>query len=425
MMSLRRGSYILAGALLVVLTIGFSSIQFAAGEPSDPRSRTAQGTPVAPVTAIAPDAGGTFAQGDPQTTALVASVIGKPHVPLYVRGSDGKVHLEYDLISTSVFPTPVTLTKIEVRAGDGRRLLVLRGDDLEAVTHQVLGANPTREVPPSGAVATLVDVEVPPGEVPYHLTNRISYKPAPDTPEILEAIIGSLEITGPKLGVPRSPVTAISPPLSGEGWWDGNGCCAPTPHRSNILAVDGLRRVMAETFAIDWVRIKGNRLFEGDGRANEQYFAFGAKVRSATDGLVVSVRDGLPNERPNEPPAHVRRPEDFSGNNVVVRVRPGVYATYAHLQRGSIGVEVGDHVQPGQRIGRLGNSGNASQPHLHFQLSDGPDILTSNSLPFVIDRYEFVGSVTPDSTDEDIHIVGSPSEQRRTYPLFPSVADFR
>jgi hypothetical protein len=353
-------------------------------------------------------------------------VIGKSHVPLHVRGSDGKAHLEYDLISTSVFPSPVTLTKIEVRAGDGRRLLVLQGDDLEAVTHQVLGANPTREVPASGgAVATLVDVKVPPGEVPDHLTNRISYKPAPGTPQILEAIIGSLEITGPRLEVPRSPVTAITPPLSGEGWWDGNGCCAPTPHRSNILAVDGLRRVMAETFAIDWVRIKGNRLSEGNGTANGQYFAFGAKVRSATDGRVVSIRDGLPNETPNENPVHVERPEDFSGNHVVVRVRPGVYATYAHLQRGSIGVDVGDHVQSGQNIGRLGNSGNSSQPHLHFQLSDGPDVLTSNSLPFVIDRYEFVGSVTPDSTAEDIHIVGSPTEQRRTYPLFPSVVDFR
>ena len=423
MMRLRRGSYFLAGALLVVLTIGLSSIQFAAGEPSDPRSRTTQGDPAAPATA--PDIGGTLARGDTQTTALVASVIGKPQMPMYVRGSDGKVHLEYDLLSTSVFPTPVTLTKIEVRAGDGRRLLVLKGDDLEAVTHQVLGANPTREVPASGAVATLVDVEVPPGEVPDLLTNRISYKPAPGTPEILEAIIGSLEITGPKLEVPRRQATVISPPLSGEGWWDGNGCCAPTPHRSNILAVDGLRRVMAETFAIDWVRIKGNRLFEGDGTESAQYFAFGAKVRSATDGLVVSVRDGLPNEKPNEPPAHVRQPEDFSGNHVVVRVRPGVYATYAHLQRDSIGVEVGDHVQPGQLIGRLGNSGNSSQPHLHFQLSDGPDVLTSNSLPFVVDRYRFVGSVTPDSTDQDVRIEGKPSDQRMSYPLFPSVTDFR
>jgi hypothetical protein len=202
----------------------------------------------------------------------------------------------------------------------------------------------TREVPASGAVATLVDVEVPPGEVPDLLTNRISYKPAPGTPKILEAIIGSLEITGPKLEVPRHQATVISPPLSGEGWWDGNGCCAPTLHRSNILAVDGLRWVMAETFAIDWVRIEGNRLFEGDGTKSAQYFAFGAKVRSGTDGLVVSVHDGLPNEKPNEPPAYVRRPEDFSGNHVVVRVRPGVYAPYAHLQRDSIGVEVGDRV---------------------------------------------------------------------------------
>jgi hypothetical protein len=89
-----------------------------------------------------------------------------------------------------------------------------------------------------------------------------------------------------------------------------------------------------------------------------------------------------------------------------------------------IEVTVGDNVQTGQRIGKLGSSGNSSQPHLHFQLSDGPDVLTSNSIPFMIDRYTFVGSLTPDSTGEDIRIVGTPSDQLRTYSLYPSVTDF-
>jgi hypothetical protein len=424
-MSLHRGTTVLAITLLsVVLAIGFSSTRFASGEPPDPGSRTAQEKEES----TAPTAAAS--RGDaPQTTALKASVI---HKLLYAKGSDGKVHLEYDLISTSVFSLPVTLTKIEVRAGDGRELLVLEGDALEARTQPLGDTTATREVPASGSVATLVDIEVPPGKVPERVTNRITYELPPDTPEILKALIGSLTIKGPKLEVPHRPATVIAPPLSGEGWFNGNGCCDTTPHRSFRIAVDGLRYVTPETFAIDWVQVRenseGNTItFEGDPASNESYFAFGADVKSATDGVVVDVRDGLPNETPNiDPPQNVVLPVDFGGNHVSVRVRPGVYAFYGHLQPGSIVVKKGDHVRTGQLLGKLGSSGNSTQPHLHFELADGPDVVTANSLPFVIDRYTWAGEVDlAASSDTNLVIEGTPRTERKTHPLFPSLSDFR
>jgi murein DD-endopeptidase MepM/ murein hydrolase activator NlpD len=427
-MSLHRGTTVLAITLLsVVLAIGCSSPRFASGEPPDPGSRTAQEKEES----TAPTAAAS--RGDaPQTTALKVSVI---HKPLYAKGSDGKVHLEYDLVSTSVFPVPVTLTKVEVRASDGRRLLTLEGDALEART-QPLGSSqpPTREVPASGSLNTLVDIKVAPDKVPEQVTNRITYELPPDAPEILEAIIGTHTIKGPMLKVPRRPATVIAPPLSGEGWWNGNGCCDTTPHRSFRIAVDGERFVTPETFAIDWVQVgqvtvdgeQINRTFEGDGTQNEQYFAFGANVRSATDGEVVEVRDGLPNETPNTDPVNVHLPLDVGGNHVVVRVSPGVYAFYGHLQPGSIVVQEGDRVETGQLLGKLGSSGNSTQPHLHFDLSDGPDPLTSNSLPHVFDRYTWAGSVdVARSTAENLIIEGTPRTERKTYPLFPSVVYFR
>ena len=167
-----RYAFLAGGLLVVVLAIGFSSVRFAAGEPS--LSQAARGTG---------DAGGagTPAQKSaPQTTAIKASVIAKAHAPQYVSGSDGKVHIEYDLLSTNILPIPVTLTGLEVRAGNGRRLLALQGDALKAATRQIIGA-PTMEVPGSGAVATVVDIEVAPGEVPERLTNRITYRFTPGT----------------------------------------------------------------------------------------------------------------------------------------------------------------------------------------------------------------------------------------------------
>lgn len=428
-MSLRRGTAVLAVALLSALFAVGMSIRFASGDPLQTGSPTAQEEDTAANAAEEADAGALARGAAPQTTALKESVI---HKPLYVKGSDGKVHVEYDLVSTSVFPVPVTLTSLQVRAGDGRRLLTLRGDALEAKTQPLGSTNPTREVPASGSVATLVDIKVPPGEVPGRLTHRITYELPPDVPEILKALIGSLTIEGPKVDVPRRQATVVAPPLRGEGWWNGNGCCEPTPHRSLRIATDGLRIVKPETFAIDWLQVRENNAgdnttFEGDPSDNESYFAFGKEVRSATDGLVVDVRDGLPNEEPNiDPPQNVVLPHDFGGNHVAVRVRPGVYAFYAHLQPGSIDVHEGDRVRKGQLLGKLGSSGNSTQPHLHFELADGPDPLTADSLPFVIDSYRWAGEVDVDrSTDTSLVIEGEPHTERKTHPLFPSLSDFR
>ncbi|MGW7286127.1 M23 family metallopeptidase [Streptomyces sp. NPDC054847] len=70
------------------------------------------------------------------------------------------------------------------------------------------------------------------------------------------------------------------------------------------------------------------------------------------------------------------------GNHVVLDLGDGVFAAYAHLQRGSLAVRAGDRVRAGQPIARCGNSGNSSEPHLHFQLMDGPDADTAVGVPF-------------------------------------------
>jgi len=420
MMRLHRGTAILVGAFLFVgLAIGFSSIRFASGEPSNAGSQAAQ---VKQSPAAARD-------DAPKTTALKVSAI---HEPFYAKGSDGKVHLEYDLVSTSVFSLPVTLTKVEVRAGDGRKLLTLQGDALEARTQPLgelkLGSKPagTREVPSSGSVVSLMDVKVPPGKVPEQVTNRITYALPGNTPKILKAFIGSLTIKDPKLDVPRRPATVIAPPLSGKGWWNGNGCCLTTGHRSHRLAVDGQRYVTPENFAIDFEQVQGTRVFEGDGTRNGQYFGFGAKVSSVANGTVVFVRDGLPEQTPSTDPLGLESPLDFGGNQVVVRIGRGVYAQYYHMQPGSIDVRTGERVQTGQLLGKLGNTGNSFSPHLHFELTSGPDVFTANSLPFVFDRYTWAGSADLDlSTDTDLVIGGTPRTERKTHPLFPSLADFR
>ncbi|MGI5397993.1 M23 family metallopeptidase [Streptomyces sp. CA-135486] len=71
-----------------------------------------------------------------------------------------------------------------------------------------------------------------------------------------------------------------------------------------------------------------------------------------------------------------------TGNHIVLDLGDGTYAMYAHLQRGSLTVRAGDKVRAGQEIARCGNSGNSTEPHVHFQLMDGPDLDSARGVPF-------------------------------------------
>ena len=86
----------------------------------------------------------------------------------------------------------------------------------------------------------------------------------------------------------------IAPPLRGNGWISGQGCCTPNGHRSLRYAVSGERILKAEMFAIDWLQLRNGFPFTGDGSRNEQYPYFGTDVLAAADGTVVIVRDDMP-----------------------------------------------------------------------------------------------------------------------------------
>jgi len=70
-----------------------------------------------------------------------------------------------------------------------------------------------------------------------------------------------------------------------------------------------------------------------------------------------------------------------SGNFVMLDHGQNEFSMSAHLQPGSVRVKVGNQVKTGDVIGKLGSSGNSTEPHLHFQLSDTPDPLLSAGLP--------------------------------------------
>jgi hypothetical protein len=355
------------------------------------------------------------------STALLVTPLNPPHV---VRGDDGRDHLEYDLLVTNAFASPVTLSAVEVSGPGGTVLGRVVGATLAAATQGVLEQAPVAAIPASGAATVEIDLALPPGRVPPRLSHRITYAVPHASPHLV-AIIGSREIRGPELAVSPFDAVAIQPPLRGAGWAAFNGCCTPNAHR-NVRVAAGTRIGTAETFAIDFLRVDGDRFYEGDGKANAQYPFFGAPVYAVAAGTVVARHDGMEESVPFQPATTLWKPEDFGGNYALIRQAAGVYAFYAHLQKGSVAVAVGQRVPAGTVIGRLGNSGNSTNPHLHFGLLDRPDFLTGYSLPFVFaGGFALSGRITGGDDSGTLQIQPDERRVRKAYPLVGAVATYR
>ena len=133
--------------------------------------------------------------------------------------------------------------------------------------------------------------------------------------------------------------------------------------------------------------------------AAEDCYGWGQGVHAPFEGEVVAAADGWPDrERLNlvrdlltvlffarRPAADDYRP--LTGNYVLLEGEPG-FALLAHLRRGSLRVRAGQRVGEGEVLAEVGNSGNSTSPHLHFQLMDGRDPFKARGLPCRFRRYE-------------------------------------
>jgi murein DD-endopeptidase MepM/ murein hydrolase activator NlpD len=117
---------------------------------------------------------------------------------------------------------------------------------------------------------------------------------------------------------------------------------------------------------------------KGEGKSNADYFAYGKEILAVADGTVMTVVDGVPENVPGAENSYA-----IKGNFVVLRHTPHLFSLYAHLAHAA--VRPGDFVRRGSPLGLCGNSGHSSEPHLHFQLEDGPDDNTSWGVEPVFD----------------------------------------
>lgn len=223
--------------------------------------------------------------------------------------------------------------------------------------------------------------------VPASLRHTLTFvRPAAGGSSAEEAVLDSV-----KVEVRRAPVLTLSSPFRGGTWLAGTAPSNTSVHRRGIAALQG-GAYIGQRFAVDFVKVGSNNDTTHDGRsANQNYWGYGEPVLAVADGEVSEVVSDIPDNTPHTPPPPLTL-QNIAGNHVILRVAPNTYVTFAHLQPGSIRVRAGDRVRRGDVIGLLGNSGNSSGPHLHLQVADANSVLASEGLPFVFERYDYVGN---------------------------------
>lgn len=188
-------------------------------------------------------------------------------------------------------------------------------------------------------------------------------------------------------------------PLAGT-WYVG---AAPSLHSHHRWAAN-------QEFALDLIALGGDgRTHKGQGSRLDDYYAYGKDILAVADGVVVeAVADATEaNERLRQPGESTedfdkrtamaqnellaKSPKAVAGNYVILRHGGGEHSHYVHLKQGSVKVKAGDTVKRGQVLGQLGHTGNSTEPHLHFQLTDGPDPLYSRGLPIVFSNTSVEG----------------------------------
>ena len=289
-------------------------------------------------------------------------------------------------------------------AGPSTPLAVLAaaGDELgAAMTPLGEETGSTTELPASTVAIVWVDLSFPTkGRIPEQISHQLTVDVGPGLP-----VGPTITDSGAPAEVSTQQAVVIEPPLLDGPWVAAGG--AVGPHRRALQAINGHLR-LSQRFAVDFATLLDDegRSHTGDPDQNSSYFNYGQPVLAVGAGTMVDAVDGLPDQTPNHnTPIPLA---EAGGNEVILRLDTGIYVGYGHFKPGSLRVEPGQHVRPGEVLGEIGNSGNSTGPHLHLQLMTDPSFPDADGLPFVIRDFRFDGSVPSLDALVEADLAGTP-----------------
>ena len=171
----------------------------------------------------------------------------------------------------------------------------------------------------------------------------------------LLALCGSLFIAAQLVMIygPVANPVPIASPLADQ-WLVGQGGHSELVNYHSVTST--------QRDALDILQAQGGRTHQPGSTDLTGYYIYGRQILAPAAGTVTFVQDDRPDQAIGSTDRHYQ-----SGNNIVMDIGGGRFLMMAHLSPGTIQVKVGDHVNLGQPIARVGNSGNTTEPHLHIQ----------------------------------------------------------
>jgi len=191
----------------------------------------------------------------------------------------------------------------------------------------------------------------------------IKYRPLPDKDNFIPKIKYSLPFKGSWVAV-------------------NGGTAKETSHSWSINS---------QRYAYDFIILnEEGKSLSGSGTSVSDYFCYGKEILAPADGVVVEVKtdckDSIVMGNGKADPLI----KDIRGNYIIIRHADNEYSCLAHLKPESIVISKGQHVKRSQLIALCGNSGNTSEPHLHFQVQNGNSFFTSAGLPIHFENIEAI-----------------------------------
>lgn len=353
---------------------------------------------------------------------LTASVVRRPD-PMVAYG---KAYLVYELLLTSYDSSSIDVRSLRIIDPDRQQMkFEFSGKQLGAMMAPIgHSAQPQSPTTLDSGASRLVFVWLKfdnASEVPRRLDQFVGYR------VVRGKTAEEGEIALPVMTVDEAPPLTIGPPLKGGDWLVNGGPINTSYHRRAHMALDGTLK-FAQRFAIDYEKVgPDGKTYSGDPKKNQSYHCYGADVIAVADGTVAAVHDGVPENIPDPIKRAVEMTVKTAGGNyVAVDIGYGRYALYGHLIPGTIKVKPGDRVRRGEVLGRLGNSGNSTEPHLHFQISDAPSFLNADGLPYLYERVGVLPTQVVDANVDPpvIRVTGAAQEHLTTMLLENQVVVF-
>jgi len=301
--------------------------------------------------------------------------------------SGSHVYPMYELHLTNFMPMPVSLSRIEVLdadAGTGQPIATFDRAQLETMLQPLGGkalSDPKDRLIIADGQSAIAFMSIA-LDRSSHIPNRLFHRVGTADSEEEGAVIYTN----------HTELHVLGPPVEGADWVadDGPSNDQDNHHRRGVVILDG-KPVDSRRYAIDWKQVKDGTSFAGDARDVRSYYSYGKAVLAVADGRVVTARDGLPDNIPGHGDAfHPAVPitlETVAGNTITLDLGGGQFAYYMHLQPGSLRVKAGDRVRRGEVLARVGGSGDAREPHLHFEVTTSSKLLAGEGVPYLLDRY--------------------------------------